>query len=378
MNIATWWAATPAMLWLLVPGVLLVLYRTLKVLMACTFFVVALSVVCAVLLRGGMSFGPALWQPIAQQPLLFFVGFMLTEPLTLPPRRWQQMVLAAVVALLFAVPYNVAGVANSPELALLIGNLLAFLVGQRGGIMLTFKGSRPLTPFTTEFRFEPRRPVRFLPGQFMELNLPHSRSDGKGRRRVFSITSSPDSPEMTFGVGTAEPVSAAKRALLALEPGECVSGTAVGGDFVLPPDAGKPVLLIAAGIGIAPFLSQLRPAAPRDGTSSCCISPPAPQNLPGEMSWRPRARGSSPAFRTVPRRRRSCTTPGGAASTATPCGSSSPMWPSGTCTSPGPRQTWTPFAPPPAMPEPDASMWTLSRATDGSPPPVFHCGAVTC
>jgi glycine betaine catabolism B len=257
LNIATWWAATPAMLWLLVPGVLLVLYRTLKVLMACTFLVVAVSVVCVLLLRGGMTFGPAVWQPIAQQPLLFFVGFMLTEPLTLPPRRWQQVALAAVVALLFAAPYNVAGVANSPELALLIGNLLAFLVGQRGGIVLTFKGSRPLTPFTTEFRFEPRRPVRFLPGQFMELNLPHSGSDGKGRRRVFSITSAPDSPEMTFGVGTAEPVSAAKRVLLALEPGQCVHGTAVGGDFVLPPDAGKPLLLIAAGIGIAPFLSQL-------------------------------------------------------------------------------------------------------------------------
>ncbi len=31
----------------------------------------------------------------------------------------------------------------------------------------------------------------------------------------------------------------------------------MGGDFVLPHDAGKPVLLIAAGIGITPFLSQL-------------------------------------------------------------------------------------------------------------------------
>ena len=27
LNIATWWAATPAMLWLVLPGVLLVLYR---------------------------------------------------------------------------------------------------------------------------------------------------------------------------------------------------------------------------------------------------------------------------------------------------------------------------------------------------------------
>lgn len=257
LNIATWWAATPAMLWLLVPGVLLVLYRTLKVLMACTFLVVAGSIACAVLLRGGMAFGPALWQPISQQQLLFFVGFMLTEPLTLPPRRWQQVALAVVVGIFFAVPFNLGIVANSPELALLIGNFLAFLVGQRSGVLLTFKGSRPLTPFTTEFRFEPRRPVRFLPGQFMELNLPHSRSDGKGRRRVFSMTSAPGAPEVTFGVGTAEPVSAAKRTLLALEPGECVRGTTVGGDFVLPPDAGKPLLLIAAGIGITPFLSQL-------------------------------------------------------------------------------------------------------------------------
>jgi ferredoxin-NADP reductase len=257
LNIATWWAATPAMMWLLVPGVVLVLYRTRKVLMACTFLVVTVSIVSAELLRAGMTLGAALWQPLAQRPLLFFVGFMLTEPLTLPPRRLQQLALAVVVGVLFAVPYNLGIVANSPELALLIGNFLAFLVGQRGGVMLTFKGSRPLTPFTTEFRFEPQRPVRFLPGQFMELNLPHSRSDGKGRRRVFSITSAPGSQEVTFGVGTAQPVSAAKRALLALEPGECVRGTAVGGDFVLPPDAGKPVLLIAAGIGITPFLSQL-------------------------------------------------------------------------------------------------------------------------
>ncbi|GAA4030203.1 hypothetical protein GCM10023063_10550 [Arthrobacter methylotrophus] len=257
LNIATWWAATPAMLWLLAPGVLLVLYRTLKMLMAGAFLLVTVSIVGTILLRSGMAAGPALWQPISQQPLLFFVGFMLTEPLTLPPRRWQQVALAVVVGVFFAVPFSLGVVANSPELALLIGNLLAFLVGQRGGIMLTFNGSRPLTPFTTEFRFEPQRPVRFLPGQFMELNLPHSRPDGKGRRRVFSMTSAPGAPELTFGVGTAEPHSAAKRALLALEPGECVRGTAVGGDFVLPPDAGKPLLLIAAGIGITPFLSQL-------------------------------------------------------------------------------------------------------------------------
>jgi ferredoxin-NADP reductase len=257
LNIATWWAATPAMLWLLVPGILLVLYRTRKMLMAAVFTAVSVSIVATELLRAGMALGGALWQPLAQRPVLFFVGFMLTEPLTLPPRRWQQVALAAVVGVVFTVPYNLGFVANSPELALLVGNLIAFFAGQRGGIRLRFSESRPLTPTTTEFSFRPERTVRFAPGQYVELHLPHSKSDGKGRRRVFSLTSAPDARDLTFGVGTAEPVSAAKRALLALKPGDAVTATAVGGDFVLPRKASGPVLLIAAGIGITPYLAHL-------------------------------------------------------------------------------------------------------------------------
>ncbi|OFI39771.1 oxidoreductase [Arthrobacter sp. SW1] len=264
LNVATWWAATPAMLWLLVPGVLLVMYRTRKVLMAGVFLLVSGSIVFVELLRAGLPAGAALWQPFAQRPLLFFAGFMLTEPLTLPPRRWQQLLLAAVVGVVFAVPYNLGFVANSPELALLLGNLLAFFAGQRAGIRLEFTGSRALTPSTTELRFAPRRPVRFRPGQYMELDLPHSPSDRKGRRRTFSMSSAPGSQELTFGVGTAAPLSAAKTALLALRPGEQLRGTAVGGDFVLPRDGGTPVLLIAAGIGITPFLSQLASGAARE------------------------------------------------------------------------------------------------------------------
>jgi ferredoxin-NADP reductase len=265
LNIATWWAATPAMLWLVLPGVLLVLYRVRKLLMAAVFTVVAVSIVAVELLRTGMELGEALWQPLAQRPVLFFVGFMLTEPLTLPPRRRQQLALAAVVGLLFAVPYNLGFVANSPELALLVGNALAFFAGQRGRILLRFRGSRPLTPTTTEFSFQPERPLRFIPGQYIELNLPHAKADHKGRRRVFSLTSPPDSAELTVGVGTAAPLSTAKRSLLALEPGEELTATTVGGDFVLP-RPGEPVLLIAAGIGITPYLAQLSggPAGDRD------------------------------------------------------------------------------------------------------------------
>lgn len=264
LNIATWWVATPAMLWLVLPGALLVLYRIRKLLMAAVFTVVAVSIVAAELLRAGAGLAEALWQPIAQRPVLFFVGFMLTEPLTLPPRRWQQLALAAVVGLLFAIPYNLGFVANSPELALLVGNALAFAAGQRGGVRLHFEGSRALTPTTTEFTFRPERPVRYSPGQYMELHLPHEKSDGKGLRRVFSLTSPPESRVLTIGVGTAEPLSSAKRTLLALEPGDELTGTAVGGDFVPPRNTDAPVLLIAAGIGITPYLAQLGAGSGKD------------------------------------------------------------------------------------------------------------------
>ncbi|HEY5229302.1 MAG TPA: FAD-dependent oxidoreductase, partial [Galbitalea sp.] len=60
-----------------------------------------------------------------------------------------------------------------------------------------------------------------------------------------------------FGLNTAERSSSLKEALLALEPGEIVSGTSVGGDFVLPKELSRPLLLVAGGIGITPFMSHL-------------------------------------------------------------------------------------------------------------------------
>ena len=235
---------------------------------------VAVSIVAADLLQAGMELSEALWQPLAQRPVLFFVGFMLTEPLTLPPRRWQQLALAAVVGVLFAVPYNLGFVANSPELALLVGNVLAFAVGQRGGVRLAIRREPSADAHDDGIQLPPGAPgalrSRTVPGAAPAAG--HGRrhcapaggdgkGDGKGIRRVFSLTSAPGASLLTIGVGTAEPVSSAKRSLLALAPGDGLTATTVGGDFVLPRNPATPVLLIAAGIGITPYMAQLAAAS---------------------------------------------------------------------------------------------------------------------
>jgi len=211
---------------------------------------------------------------------------------------------------LLAVPFSIAEVFfSSPQLALVIGNLVAFFFGQRRGIKLTLETSRQLTPTTWEFAFRPAKPVSFRAGQYMELTLPHGKSDGRGSRRIFSISSAPGDGLVRFAIKTGP--SSFKRAMLALTPGAVVRGTSVGGDFALPSDPSVPVLLVAGGIGITPFSSQLAEATAnshgRDvvvvysvsdatelayadvlassGVRVILLSPTAPTDLPANWTW---------------------------------------------------------------------------------------------
>jgi len=257
LNFSVWWVATPYLLPLTAIGAFLVLYRSRRLPVGLTFIVIAGAISIARLVDGGMDIGGAVSTTFLSFPLVFLAGFMLSEPLTLPPRLWQQLVVATVVAVLFAVPFQLGPVFSSPELALVVGNLVAFAFGQRRGIRLTYEGRRALTPTSWELAFRPTRPVRFRPGQYVELTVPH-RADFRGSRRIFSISSAPtpDGP-LTVSMSVPEKPSSFKRAFLALEPGTHVRATSVGGDFTLPRDAAVPVVLVAGGIGITPFASQV-------------------------------------------------------------------------------------------------------------------------
>lgn len=270
LNASVWWVATAWMLPFAAIGAFLVLWRTRKLLLGATFVVTAGAIVMTRLLGFGIEPGAALSTAFTSYPIVFLAGFMLSEPLTLPPRRWQQVLIALVVGIVFATPFQLGAFYSTPELALLVGNLIAFFFGQRHGLPLEFLGRRQLTPSSWEFSFRPRRAARFTPGQYIELFLPHH-SDLKGSRRLFSITSaSPE--EITIGVKITEPPSSFKLALLDLVPGQTVRSTGVGGDFVLPRDEAMKVLLVAGGIGVTPFVSQLAAGPRRDAVLVYSVS----------------------------------------------------------------------------------------------------------
>jgi len=257
LNFAVWWVATGLLLPLTAIGAFLVLYRSRRLPVGLTFVVIAAVLVMIRLVGSGQEFGEALVSTFTQFPIVFLAGFMLSEPLTLPPRRWQQLTVAAVVAVVFSTVFSLGPITNTPELALLVGNLVAFVFGQRRGIRLTYLGKRQLTPSSWELAFQPANPVAFRAGQYLELTVPH-RSDFRGSRRIFSISSAPttDGP-LTVALSVPDRPSSFKRAFLALDDGAAVRATGVGGDFTLPRDPATPVVLVAGGIGITPFASQL-------------------------------------------------------------------------------------------------------------------------
>lgn len=268
LGASSWWVGTPA---LAAPVILLglaVLWRTEKVRVVAVFLVVAVAVA---VLRTSAQYNLAgvevdatglFWQVLVSSPFLFLGAFMLSEPLTLPPRRWQQFLVAGIVGALAGWPIFVGGISLGQERALLIGNAVAFAFAVRTAVRLTLAGRAAPTPTVQELTFRVQDRLAFVPGQYLELEVPHPHPDARGTRREFSIASAPeDLPllRVAFKDGkTSTPQSSFKKALARVSEGERLAITGVWGDFVLPRRDAAPILMVAAGIGVTPFVSQLR------------------------------------------------------------------------------------------------------------------------
>jgi len=264
---ASWWVGTPAMAAPVAILGLAVLWRIEKVRVVLVFLLIAVGTSVVRQAVQAQQFDIAFELPVAlsfavlQSPFLFLGVFMVSEPLTSPPRRWQQFWVAGVVGVLAGWPIAVFDLFTlGQERALLIGNLLALTFALRGSVRLTLEKREFITPTAQELTFRAKGKLKFQPGQYLELDVPHHRPDARGTRREFSIVSAPaDLPTLRIAYknGDQKHPSSYKRALAEAEPGTVLAVTGTWGDFLLPKGE-APVLMVAAGIGVTPFVSQLR------------------------------------------------------------------------------------------------------------------------
>ncbi len=254
---ASWWVATPVLTPVVLAVILISLYKTHRYSVAGVFLAVAVPILLIVFAMFGASFLESLYL-LLSWPLLFMAGVMLTEPLTLPPRKWQMYIEAAIVGLLFAIPLDLVIIEMTPALALLIGNVVATLFAARESVRLVLKKRNKLTLTTDEFIFTPNKPIPYEAGQYIEVQIPHKKIDFRGYRRSFSITSVPKDKEVSLGVKFYQPSSSFKTALKELPVGSTITATGYWGDFVLPKDPATPIAYVAGGIGITPFISHLK------------------------------------------------------------------------------------------------------------------------
>lgn len=243
---AGWWIATPGMVPVTLLVATIILYRTKKLRLGLVFIGIS---VAALLLRGT---DPV--TALTSWPLLFVAGVMLSEPLTLPPRAYQQYMIAGIVAVLMTVPLQYGLVTMTPALALVIGNAIGWWFGQRRMIKLRYAGKKQMNHTTYDFTFDATS-LRFEAGQYLELTIPHSHSDSRGERRIFSIVARPGDEQISIGTKIPQKPSSFKHALMRLQTGDTVYATRVAGDFVLPSDTARPIVCIAGGIGVTPFIS---------------------------------------------------------------------------------------------------------------------------
>ena len=264
---AIWWVGTPV---LVIFSTLfgIVLLRKLR---RFTFFgifgLVAVLVALGVGLAHAQPIDSLLSGLLLSSPLIFFGTIMVTEPETMPTGRSQQWLYAGLVGALVSSQLHVGPLGATPELSLIIANAFAFAItAARYKQQVRLTDVAEIGSNLREYVFTGPRPISFVPGQYMELTLPHSGTDHRGNRRTFSISSAPGSTEVRFATKLFDKSSSFKTELQRLKVGDILTIGQLNGSFVLPTDPKAKLAWIAGGIGITPFVSMARDMVARKQT----------------------------------------------------------------------------------------------------------------
>ncbi|MBI4029405.1 MAG: oxidoreductase [Candidatus Blackburnbacteria bacterium] len=236
---ASWWVGTPIMLIPVVVGGLLIIRKTKKFWLVLAFLAVSPAL-----------FSTSLKQVFLNSPLLFFTFVLLTEPLTQPPTKILQAVYGGLVGLLTFY--------QTPEIALVFGNVFSYLVSPKQKLILTLEEKKKIGNTVWDFVFKAPKSLEYQPGQYMEWTLAHSRTDSRGSRRYFTLSSSPTEETIRVGVKFDPQGSSFKKALYSLKLGDTIVASQLAGEFTLPKDVTKKLVFVAGGIGITPFRAMLK------------------------------------------------------------------------------------------------------------------------
>jgi len=124
-------------------------------------------------------------------------------------------------------------------------------------LALTFTGRRHITENCYEYFFRALQNFSWLPGQYLKYTLEHSDVDRRGTTRKFTIIPSSNNQEIGLAARFYDDGSSFKRTLQALKAGDIVNAKGPAGDFVWSGNQ-EPAVLVAGGIGIAPYVAMLR------------------------------------------------------------------------------------------------------------------------
>jgi len=255
---ASWWVANIYMMPFVIIGGLLVVWKIRRFDMVLSFFAAFLITVSIFDLIKGYNLLTGLKDSVIYSPMLFFAFIMLTEPMTVPHKKFLRIIYGAIVGFLFAPQIHIGPLYFSPELALVAGNFFAYIVSPDKKLTLTLKNKEAFSTDTFNFEFVPDQKMAFEPGQYMEFTLEHPVQDSRGIRRYLTLASSPTEENINLGVKFYNKPSSFKKYLMALKEGQKVIASQLSGDFTLPKNKDKKLVFVAGGIGITPFRSMLK------------------------------------------------------------------------------------------------------------------------
>ncbi len=260
----SWWVATPVLLAPVVVAGVVTVRRTGTTWAAGGALGAGTVGVSLALTAAGSGPAAAAVAAVGSYPVVFLSVFMMTDPQVLPAGHRAQLVTGLTGGVLLAVVAG-AGLAGGsvpggPAWAVLGANIVSWIL-RRHESGATRARVTDVTRTGTNIviaTLMTDRPVPYAPGQYVELTAPLGPRVTRGSRRAFSPIDGATGPlgrGLRIAFRETAPVSPFKDYLTRVDAPEGLRVEGARGTLVLPPDPDIPLILVAVGIGVTPFVS---------------------------------------------------------------------------------------------------------------------------